>query len=66
LKDRIRFLEEDIRTLKPYTRKRVRKLANDKFTSIKGIATAQEALRKAPQRRGKIPREGLGPDLEKV
>ena len=59
-------LKEDFRVVKPYIRKRVRILANDKFATIKDIAEAEEASRKPPKRRRGARTEDLAPVVEKA
>ena len=59
-------LKEDFRAVKPYIRKRVRIPANDKFTTIKDIAEAEEASRKPPKRKRGARTEDLAPVVEKA
>jgi len=57
---------EDLRAVEPYTRKRVYKAGNDKFTRIVDIIKAKEAAHKTPKRRKVVRRTDLGPVVKEV
>jgi hypothetical protein len=64
LKERIRYLEEEMRALKPVTRKRVPKPPKGQFASINDIAEAAQAARQPPKRRRGPAKANPAPDIE--